>query len=262
MRPLHWRVLVVVFVCSLLLVPVAQVSAKPSTTYINRLSYIQWTGTVSGAETIMYISNPGLSANPGTWARHIDLVATDLSTVAMGFEKFNTPGSTQYCSNYTIGLYMFIHFDIRSSGSKGNSCYPVPTSDINTSGLISISNDSSTGDVEFNAKGFPTDFGCQPKPCSLAFHNIFPTWNTINMVESIKNNVSGHNVWGVTWLSNEYLNSKGWTYQTNPGSFPGTGNPGNPPQMFWYVPPAPGDFGGALDSCVYETGINNCIQGQ
>lgn len=224
----------------------------------NRYAITQWQGNTEGAATETAISNPGLSGTNADWNRHMKLLDSSGDYMDMGFEKFNTPRGAYYCNNYNPGLYMYIW----PSGNAGATCFSVPNGDINQYGFLTIWNDSSTGDTEFEAIGFPVDFGCQPNPCSVVEHGHFPLWNKIYLGEGIRNTFTGHNVWGVSWSYNQWLDSHDvWHYQNRPapGTCPNDNGcvvfgPGNPPQMYWKEYPANDSTGGILFSCDYNTG--------
>lgn len=87
------------------------------------------------------------------------------------------------------------------------------------------------------------------------------TYGRISLSEDIVNQWSGHNVWGISWGSNQYntLSDGNWHYQFAPKPSDGPSGNGcpaayNPPQMYGNVYPSNSSSGGQLYSCDNDTG--------
>jgi hypothetical protein len=246
---------------SFLLQPSLQAQAKPQSFNCTGscTSKGWWNGKTYGAFTDFTLSRPSLSYTSGVFDRYLD-VRVDSShsypRIDMGEEVRYGIFSPGACTGYNTGLYIFV----QTTDDLGNStswCYADDNSDDVNHGLeVQEGNYVSNGggnlirlwSVSQNWNVYwPYDEGAQG------------FYGTIGLYEIILDDVSGHEVWGSSWTLNKWSSSDGvYHYQTRDFDYRYANNP---PQFYWNDVPVPGNNGGELYSCDYDTG-STCTFGK
>lgn len=240
---------------SMLMVAFSASPAKAqSSGSFNATSIQEWQGNMNGALSYFWIDNPTLG-NGEHWERYIEIATATWNHVEQfGVEKCGSSGAgCPICGSNGPGLFEFFY----TSEIHYTQCFKVPSDAINTQMGFSIyENTNDPGIVEFQIFNGPNDMPCNPGECPQ--RTGYQTWYHIQLKEVIKATFTGHKVWGGEWSANQWMNSGyHFNYQTNAGFI--RQGPGNPPQMGWNIasysyPPAPGNSGGVLASCDYDTG--------
>lgn len=226
--------------------------AQPSGSF-NATSIQEWQGNMKGAWSDFWVDNPGLGSGE-YWERYIEIgTATWTHIEQFGVEKCGSSGAgCLKCGSNGPGLFEFFY----TSEINYTYCARVPSDAINTHMGFSIyENSLDIGLIQFQIMNGPKDMPCSG-PCPERTGT--QTWYHIQLKEVIKSTFTGHKVWGGEWTLNQWMDGNHvFHYQTGPGFI--RQGPGNPPQMGWNIasyshPPAPGNSGGSLASCVYDTG--------
>lgn len=213
-------------------------------------SYVEWDGGTSGVSSVFFLDNPGL-VDGGEWTRYIQLITSDYSQFALfGVDKCNDNLGC-YCPTFgRSAYYVFTDF----GGDNAPVCSEITGNpNINEQCVFTITDNSTNNGVEFQSSCpyDDTSFPCNGGGCSEYFS--LPAWFRIQLDEYIDNTFTGHNVWGGSWTDNKWrsVSTGAWNFQSRNTDFR---NAGNPPQMYWHQVPAPGNAGGILYSCDYDSG--------
>lgn len=249
-----------------LLIGIALATASPATSFAAGASFdctggcmssTYWNGIQYGALVQTTVSSPPLSNGDAVWDRFLQVkqqTSGSANSVYAGIEKCGTgPCNQAFCGH--PGLQYFVATKDSAGQNERISCWPVPSADVNQPvnfGIVPYSGGyglsitlQNTGVVYSDqwpfADGAPASFG------------------RVQYIESIKDTVKGHEVWGSLWRYSAHLHADGlWSYQFRKAD---SLSSRNPPQMYWSPDAGPGNNGGVLVSCVYESGGGCTLNG-
>ena len=224
-------------------------------------SHLYWYGQQHGGTTQFNVSNPNLSASNADYYRYMSITNStiNIDSFFVGIEKFKG-GNATYCKGYASNVLYYFRKWTRNLVQQSLTCDIVPSGDI--------------GNVTIFKEGYFTQGGggtfiqiqnaSHNQPCynGCFYDGADQIYQDINFDETMEDNTTGHEVWGVHWQYNQYqsITDSNWDYIQGParGCTPDNGA-GCPIEfgkvlMYWNVYPHDSTTGGQLYSCVYETG--------
>lgn len=222
-------------------------------------SWTYWNGTVYGGAVTFTVSDPGFFTSPASWDRYMRLGSGN-PKIIVGIFKSTGGGYGTYCSGAGNNQ---LHYGVYGYDSTGfndyNLCLNVPSSDVNKPVTIYVhTDDADCGEHDGTNDEVQVQWSFADFSNFTCVDNEATTYNRIQLQEDVVDSVSGHQVWGSQWTNSSWANSAGaFVYQGRSVDFLSARNP---PQMLWHTNPAPGNNGGNLYTCVYDTGTT-CTPG-
>ncbi len=250
--------IVVLFVFSLLLVSVLFVptqAAHATNCSSSCIAYSYWDGPTYGGATITTVSDPTLTNTNAYWARYLRMGnGTPRLFVGMVVNKGNGDGSI-LCNNGIHSLQYFVY--VWGSSSSAHKCWTAQSSEYNQLvGLTAKPDSRCTPELDVSLEIPATN--SLYEVCSTNGGSNPNLYNRMEFDEILADNppTNQHEVWGVDWIDNGYESINGTiTYQNR--VVDGYSNP-QPPQEFWVTDPMNGNFGGDMQSCVYQAFVFHC----
>src|SRR6266704_1241941 len=223
-------------------------------------SWTYWNGTTYGGAVTMTVSDPSFHSSPATWDRFLMVASPANPKILAGLFKSVGGGFGNYCAGAGTGLHYGVYGYDASGFNDFNLCLPVPASDVNYTATFLISiNEAVCHDSDGLLDEYHVQFSFHDFSNSACVDNEATSYSRMRLNEDITDSaVTGHQVWGSQWT--------GSSYATQAGSFVAQSRAvdfltaRNPPQMYWHTNPVPGNNGGDLYSCVYDTGTT-CTPG-
>src|SRR6266567_3253620 len=188
------------------------------------------------------------------------------SSIVVGLMKQNGLGG--WCGSASNNKLYYV---VQAFGSGGindhiwNYCAGVPSADIGSRAAWKIAPYTSGGGGML-VQLFSVNYDGNVEGTS-AFHIPY-SYGVIHSASRIKRDefffgqpfADGHFVWGVSWLYAEWAQGNGnLVYITN--GFTATHIVEPPVFFYWQTVPAPGNFGGQLNSCIYDSNSGCTIGG-
>jgi hypothetical protein len=262
--------LAIIFSFACILLPIegafAQTAHPALTCTTTCYSEYWWNGNTYGGSVNFTISNPGLNRSPSFFYRMLRLQPNDPAysndpypRLDIGIAESKGGGYGGYCGTYHGGALSFFYYALDFTGQVIDTlCQEVPSADYNSTVTVSAIASDCAGELDglvdemFISISSPHFFQSYCLDTETAYY----TRETL--YEQISDNFTDHHVWGSAWTLASYVNSNyNFVYQSR-------GEDGyilgDPPQMYWYTTPAPGNHGGILYSCDYAYG-NTCTYG-
>lgn len=247
---------ILLFVCFLPFISfpsIVHASTDCHTTQCSSWGY--WNGTSYGGITQFTVSGPGFYTSPASWDRFMRLGSGNPKVIVGIFSSVGG-GFGNYCSGSGRGLKYGVYGYDSSGFNEDNYCKSVPSSDVNFNVIITVTSldgycSSGSSHVKWAFHDFVDDY-CLAIPDGN-------NWNRIQLQEDIHDSISGHQVWGSQWVTNQYIsNNGGFVEQTRGEDFLSARNP---PQMYWNHEPSMSYPGGQQYSCDYEAPDYLCTLG-
>lgn len=176
--------------------------------------------------------------------------------IIVGIFKSVGGGFGNYCSGAGSGLKYGVYGYDSSGFNDYNLCLSVPDSDVNLPmTMLVVRNNTTCNEGDGQLDEYLVQWSFNDFSNFTCVDNENPNgYNRMQLQEDITDsNVTGHQVWGSHWTGSSWVNVSDTFVNQSRGVDFLTAR--NPPQMFWYIEPAPGNNGGQMTTCVYDTGV-------
>jgi len=205
-----------------------------------------WNGNMQGMQVNTTVSDPGLVNSTSAWQRDFEVFdyIQGHAAVHAGFVK--SRGVAVLCpATNRVNFYTYVTYI--DGTSSGVICDLTSSGDINHPVEIQIYQVGSSMTV--NMIGAVTNLFQQWTG------NIETTYNRIQYYHYVNDQVTGHKMWGVSDVYNKWFSYPDQLFypQTRNSDYGPAFNKYPWPLMYWRDVPAPGNNGGRLENCIYET---------